>query len=417
MKIKIKIISLLLITAIACLCLSSCYLLDLDLIGSTSGANQDVTINTGDVNNFDVNISTTDDPEAIATSAALLSSVSIRAKFRRTNTGSYPGTSTSGNYSLGSGVIFKLSEDKSVAYILTNYHVVYSSGISTDITVYLYGMEDYLYSEEELGNGIKASYLGGSMAYDLAVLKVENSPVLMESNATACKFADSDKVLIMEPAIAIGNAAGKGISATMGRVNVDSENITMLGPDDKTQISLRVMRTDAAVNSGNSGGGLFNSRGELIGIVNAKIVDSKVDNIGYAIPANVAGLIAKNIIDYCDGDSALTSVYKCMLGIYVEAVDLYTVYDTETGALMRCERVAIESFAEKNYVDGVFKVGDVINSISLNDEVCNVTRTFHVIDFMLGARVDDTVVFNITRGAETFDVSVKLTSEMLTKVN
>ena len=416
MKLKTKILSVALLLAVAVSMLSSCYLLDLGLISNSSPSNQDVTINTGDINNYDVNIESKEDISTVAANKALMSVVSVRAKFRRQSVGNYGSQAYS--YSLGSGVIFRLSEDKSVAYILTNYHVIYNSSISSDISVYLYGKEGYLYEEEDtMGCAIKAKYIGGSMAYDLAVLKVENSPVLMESDAVACDFADSDSVVVLEPAIAIGNAKGNGISATLGRVNVDSEYISMLGPDDKTEISLRVMRTDAAVNNGNSGGGLFNSRGELIGIVNAKIVDSTVDNIGYAIPSNVAKYIAENILFYCDGDSALTSVYRCMLGITVKAVGLYTEYDKENGVVMRRERIAIEAVASDaaSSVKAALKADDIINSITIDGKEYKVTRMFHVVDTMLNARVDSSVVFNVTRGGETLDVSLKLTQDMLTK--
>ena len=77
-----------------------------------------------------------------------------------------------------------------------------------------------------------------------------------------------------------------------------------------TELSLRVMRTDAAVNSGNSGGGLFDDSGRLIGIVNAKSSNTSDDNIGYAIPSNVATAIADNAIYYSDG-----TIKRCMLGM------------------------------------------------------------------------------------------------------
>ena len=251
------------------------------------------------------------------------------------------------------------------------------------------------------------------MAYDLAVLKVENSTVLMESNAQACTFADSNEVAILEPAIAIGNAKGHGISATMGRINVDSEYISLLGPDDKTTISLRVMRTDAAVNNGNSGGGLFNEKGDLIGIVNAKIIDSTVDNIGYAIPSNVAKYIAENIIYYCDGDTSLHSAYRCMLGISVSVKDIYTEYNTENATLYKRERVAIESIELGSAARNILMRGDLINSITIDGTKYDVNRMFHVVDSMLNARVGSTVVFNVTRGTENLDLTIQITQSML----
>ena len=411
MKSKIRIISLAMLIVILTLSLSSCYLLD----PSMSALGGNTSINVDDVNNYDVDVTTNEDATVIGTSKALMSVVSIAAKFRKA-TPTIPsfGTSSNESVSWGSGVIFKMSEDKSTAYILTNYHVVFNTSVSSDINVFLYGKESYLYeSGDTLGCAIKATYLGGSMAYDLAVIKVENSKILMESNAQACTFANSNDVAILETAIAIGNAKGNGISATMGRVNVDSEYISMLGPDDSTKVTLRVMRTDAAVNSGNSGGGLFNEKGELIGIVNAKLVDSTVDNIGYAIPSNVAKYIAENIIHYCDGDSSLRSVYRCMLDIGVTVNDIYTEYDTEKALLYKRETVAISSIDDNSAVKGVLKVGDVINSITIDTETYEVNRMFHVIDSMLNARVGSTVVFNITRGGTDMEATVSITQSML----
>lgn len=94
------------------------------------------------------------------------------------------------------------------------------NGIREDISVYLYGSE----IEEK---AMKATYVGGSLYYDIAVLRVEDSEILKTSNACAVDVADSDKVAVGDSAIAIGNAQGLGISSTSGIVSVDSEYITM----------------------------------------------------------------------------------------------------------------------------------------------------------------------------------------------
>ncbi len=397
MKTKIKIFSLILLMAISVTSLSSCLFIDLvsDAADSGSGGIGNATINTGDVNNYDVEINAADDDGVIATSKALMSAVSIVTDTSR-----------------GSGVIFKMNEDKSEAYILTNYHVIYdteSRKVSRNIKAYLYGQESFLYGDtESLNYAMAAEYLGGTVAYDLAVLKIRNNPVLMESNASACDFADSNEIAVLQPAIAVGNAAGNGISATMGRVNVDSEEIQLYAADDKTLMTLRVIRTDAAVNSGNSGGGLFNTKGELIGIVNAKSIDSGADNIGFAIPSNVAKYIAENIIYYCDGDSTLTSAYRCMLGVTVQIAELYTEYDTETGILLRKEKIEILEVSRGAAAEGILRKGDVINYIAIDDEIYDVTRRFHVVDAMLNARKNSKVVINVTRNGEKLDLTVPL---------
>ena len=398
MKIKTKITSIVLLLVLA-FSLSSCVFYNVvsDLDSGEQTPVGDVTINVDEVKNHDITINTSETESEVAAAKALMSSVSIQ-----TTTAS------------GSGVIIKLSEDKSEAYILTNYHVVYDSStrqVSKNIKVYLYGMESYLYSSNTPNYAMSATYVGGTMKYDLAVLKITASNVLLNSNARACEFADSNKVTVLEAAIAIGNAAGDGISATMGKVNVESENIEILAVDDRTPLSLRVMRTDAAVNSGNSGGGLFNSKGELIGIVNAKSASSTTDNIGFAIPSNVAKYIAENIIYYCDGTS-YEHAYKCMLGITVRVKELYTEYDEEAGILYRKEKVAVDTIREKSAAAyGILNAGDVINSITIDGTTYEVTRTFHVIDAMLNARVSSVVVVNVTRGTQKTDITVPLSEK------
>ena len=127
--------------------------------------------------------------------------------------------------------------------------------------------------------GISAEYIGGSLTYDIAVLKITDSEIYSESIAKKAELADRT-VFAGETAIAIGNPEADGISSTVGVVSVDSEYLTMTGADDVTEVTFRVMRIDTAVNSGNSGGGLFNDQGELIGIVNAKIMTDDIENIG-----------------------------------------------------------------------------------------------------------------------------------------
>lgn len=124
-----------------------------------------------------------------------------------------------------------------------------------------------------------------------------DNEVLKNSDAKEVEIANSNEINVGDKAIAIGNSEALGISATSGIVSVDSEYITMLSLDEKAYVDHRVIRIDTAVNGGNSGGGLFNSNGQLIGIVNAKITDDSIENIAFAIPSNVAISIAQNILN------------------------------------------------------------------------------------------------------------------------
>ena len=397
---KTKIIGLLLTVALTLGLLSSCvFITEFPFpTGSAEGNDdnlKDTIINVTGGDEYNVTINSNGNQNMLAASKALLSVVSV--------------TTSS---SAGSGVIYQLDKEKGDAYIITNYHVLYqnkTASISDKINVYLYGMEAAEYA-------IPATYVGGSMNYDLAVIRVRTNTTLMGSNAMAATIADSDKVAILDTAIAIGNPEAEGISATTGCINVDSENIIVefQSLSASKQVQLRVMRTDAAVNSGNSGGGLFNDKGELIGIVNAKNASSTTDNIGYAIPSNVAKAIAQNIIDYC-AETNKTSVYRCMLGITVSVKSLSTKYDTESGKIFKLEEVFVSELTDNSSVAGKIYKNDVINSISINGEKTAVTRTFHVVDTMLNARVNDTVIINVTRNGASVDVTIPIVESMLTQ--
>ena len=288
----------------------------------------------------------------------LMSSVAIYCTFKVKQSTSFPfGSGTIGEAtSAGSGVIYKLDKNAGTAYIITNYHVVYNSSstaedkISDNISVYLYG-DTYLKSK------ITAEYIGGSMNYDIAVLKITGNDLIKNSDARAVSIADSLNVSVGDSAIAIGNAEGLGISATTGTISVDSEYIQMTAVDGYTLIKYRVMRIDTAINSGNSGGGLFNSKGKLIGIVNAKTSDTSVEGI----PSNIVAGVAQNIIDNCEGKK-YTCVRKCTVGVTLEPESSYAKYDEATGKATIIEKVKVAEVGAGTVSDGKLKTGDIIKS-------------------------------------------------------
>ena len=351
-----------------------------------------------------------------ASSKGLRSAVSIVCNFQATvqQGGWRPdsnSTTTKDYSSKGSGVIYQMNPSEGDAFIITNYHVVYDAssntenGISNDIGVYLYGSE----IEEKK---IKATYVGGSLYYDIAVLRIENSEILKASDACAVAVADSDKVTVGDSAIAIGNAQGLGISSTLGIVSVDSEYITMTAADGQTEVSFRVMRVDTAVNSGNSGGGLYDDQGNLVGIVNAKNIYDGVENIGYAIPSNVAVSIAENIIHYCYGTD-IERVQRALLGITVSASNSKAVYHVQTGLVSIEETVSVYEVSSGSIADGILQAEDVLVSATVNGNTTEITRQYHIIDMMLDVRVGDVVIFKILRGGEEQSVSITMTEGCL----
>ena len=418
-----KILLFILLIAFSVSSLSSCLLISSDgilggLNNAPGGESGDKIINVEGGDSYDsINITTDSNGSLLAASKAILSTVSVVCTFDESSNQWFGGQSSKKTSSGGSGVIYKLDKEKGDAYVITNYHVVHNAkasqkdGISEDIKLYLYGME--MMTSDQKSYAITAEYLGGSMMYDIAVLKVTGDENLIASPARAVDIADSNDVTILDTAIAIGNPGGDGLSATVGYINVDSEDITVVfetGANSSAEVDLRVMRTDAAVNSGNSGGGLFNDKGELIGIVNAKSGNTSEENIGYAIPSNVAIAIADNAIDYSDG-----SIWRCLLGIDVSVKKYSTEYNVETGKIKKIEDVVVLNVGDKSAVKDLLLPGDVINSISIGEETMEVTRTYHVVDFMLQARVGDTVTMNVTRGEESVDVIIPITDAMLTR--
>ena len=316
----------------------------------------------------------------------LLSTVVIQTKF-----GSSP--------SSGAGVIYKLDKETGDAYIITNYHLVFnkSYGSCTSANIFLYGMvfADY---------AIPASVVGGSVNYDIAILKVSGSELLKKSYATSVTLGDSEYVRVFDEVYAVGNPEGFGMAATEGIISVDSESLDMTGSDGSS-IKLRVMRVSAAINEGNSGGGLYDANGKLIGIVCAKRIGSDIDNMAYAIPVNLAKNLADNIIDNCNG-TTVTKPQRAFIGTKITATVVGLVADPTTGELYRAERVEIGTINSDCIIKNEIKVGDVINSLTVDGATVNVTRIHHVTDHMLTARRGSEIILNVTRGNETFDIEV-----------
>jgi serine protease Do len=173
---------------------------------------------------------------------------------------------------------------------------------------------------------------------------------------------------------------------------------------DGSAIELRVMRTSAAINKGNSGGGIYDANGRLVGIVVAKRTGHEVDNMGYAIPINLARNLAENIIYFCS-DGTKTGVQRPLIGITITAKVIGVTIDEETGEVVKSERIEISELSDTCIAKDKVKAGDVINSISVDGVTVKVTRLFHVLDHMLTARVGSEVKLNVTRGEETIEVT------------
>lgn len=377
----------------------------------SSSAIQDIPASTGSTIKIENN---SGDNLEFAVAKGLTSTVSVVAKF----SGSSIFGSSRSSASAGSGVIIKLDKELGNALIMTNYHIVFDenagSGISDDISVFLYGSESYLEDDYD-AMAIRASYVGGSMNYDLALLYVEGSELIKKSFVNAVNFSNSDDIRVGQSVLAIGNPGASGLAATRGIVSKESETLVLNAVDGTSRIAVRVVRVDAPINSGNSGGGLFDTDGNLIGIVNAKSIETNVDNIGYAIPSNVVRAIADNIIYYCVGSSN-KQVKRALLGITLGVASSYAKVNEKTGLIDVYENVTVESLNDDAIAKGMIKQGDILRKVTLGDRTLEINHTYTVIDLMLNARVGDTVTFELERDGETKTVQITLTEKCLTTV-
>ncbi len=173
-----------------------------------------------------------------------------------------------------SGSGFVLTSD---GYILTNYHVIEGS---SSITVSFYD-----------GSSAPATLVGYDVSNDIAVLKVNAEGLI------PVVLGDSDNLNVGDSVVAIGNPLGElTFSLTSGTLSALNRRVTT-----SNGITMNLMQTDCAINSGNSGGALFNMYGEVIGITNAKYssgssAEASIDNIGFAIPVNSIENIVQSII-------------------------------------------------------------------------------------------------------------------------
>lgn len=301
----------------------------------------------------------------------------------------------------GSGVIFQMDNNGN-AYVITNYHVLYDTD-NNRVMPYIYLM---LYGYENIDSVIPATFIGGSATYDIAVIKVTGSSILANSDAKAVEVFDSNNIVVGKRAVAIGNPQGSGISVSEGIVSVDSETIDMIpssnenvSVDASGKVSMRVIRIDTPVNPGNSGGGLFDENGKLIGIVNAKIINNNVENIGYAIPSNIATYVAQNIIDNCNGSTS-TFVIKCLMGITISPKSSKGVYDEATGTIKIIEEIRIVEVGSSSIAYGVLQAEDVLVSMTLRGITYEITRNFIPVDVCLNARKGDSIEVTILRNGE-----------------
>ena len=270
----------------------------------------------------------------------------------------------------GSGVI--LTTD---GYIVTNYHVVEGA---QQITVTLH--DDSTYT---------ATVVGSDQQSDIALLKID------ATGLTPAVLGDSDNVQVGEVVIAVGNPMGTlGGTVTDGIVSALNRDISVEGNE------MTLMQTSAAISPGNSGGGLFNTNGELIGIVNAKYSDEDAEGLGFAIPVNTMKTVVQDLLEngYVTGRPAL-------------GITVITVGDVQTAMQYGVSSlgVYVNSVDEGSGAEAAgMKAGDRIVSIGTQlvestDDVTNALKSYNVGD-VVEVQVDrdrELITLQVTLGEKT----------------
>ena len=271
------------------------------------------------------------------------------------------------SYSWGSGII--VSAD---GYILTNTHVIDEG---TRATVQLYD-----------GSTYDAKLVGADSQSDVAILKIE------KTGLQPAVFASSKDIRVGDAVCAIGNPLSPDYSLTMtsGIISATSREVSYNGA------VMNLLQTDTSINEGNSGGPLFNERGQVIGITNMKIVSSfsNIEGIGFAIPSDTLS----SIVDALMADGAVYG--RSTIGVTVGPIseDIADYYDIPVGLYV--SEVLKNSDAQKQGI----KKGDIIIKVNGKDA----HTTADIAEEKAKLDIGDTISFTVWRSGSTFDVNVKI---------
>lgn len=258
----------------------------------------------------------------------------------------------------GSGII--ISED---GYILTNNHIVNSSstsyyyelGKANKVTVTLYN-DSTKYD---------ATIVGTDSQTDLAVIKIE------KNGLKAAELGDSDAVQVGEFAMAIGNPLGLADSVTAGIVSAVNREVS-----DQDGNSYVAIQTDASINSGNSGGALVSSKGQVIGVNTLKLSGTGVEGVGFAIPINSTKEIYEQLIQYnkvkrpyigiggIDLDEQTAEDRNLVVGIYIKTIEDFSAGEKAGlkigDVIIEVDGTKVTKMDELNAIKNQKQIGDTL---------------------------------------------------------
>lgn len=274
----------------------------------------------------------------------------------------------------GSGII--ISED---GYIITNNHVISSSSSSS-------------YYEIGEANSIKVTLNGDETKYDAKIVGTDSQTDLAvikidKTGLTAAELGSSSSVQVGEFAMAVGSPLGMQNTVTGGMISALDREVT--DSDGKT---FTLIQTDAAINSGNSGGALVNSQGQVIGINTLKVSSTGVEGMGFAIPIDSAKPIIEQLIQYNkvkrpyigisgrDLDEKTAKKNNLVVGVYVASVDEYSAAEKagiKAGdVIVKADGQEIKSMTELNNIKNTHNIGDTMTvTVNRNGQEKEITLT------------------------------------------
>ena len=332
---------------------------------TSSSSNTQNSTNNGYVTQ--TSLSNYSDTSIYAANKVLPSIVGIKVEYNVNSLISMFGRQTQSSTATATGFGIIISDD---GYILTNNHIVatsssesyYEVSDATKVTVTLFNDE----TEYE------AKIIGKDEQTDLAVIKIE------KTGLSKAEFADSDSIKVGEFAMAVGNPLGMQSSITCGVVSAVNREVT--DSDGKT---FKLIQTDAAINSGNSGGALVNSQGKVIGINTLKLSGTGIEGMGFAIPINSTTDITSQLIQYSkvkrpyigisglDLNEQTAKAYNLVLGVYVKTVEDFSAAEKAGikpgDVIIEAEGKKITTMDELNEIKNNHKIGEELKIKVIRD--------------------------------------------------
>ena len=289
-------------------------------------------------------------------------------------------------YSSGTGFVYK-TEDKT-AYLLTNNHVIENA--------------DDVYVTFTDGTIVEANIVGADVYSDVAVLSVDEDYII-----SIAEIGSSEDARLGDTVFAIGAPLDSAYSWSVTRGIVSGKDrlvqVELTSGNTKTPMIVNTIQTDAAINSGNSGGPLANSNGEVIGITSIKLASSSIEGMGFAIPIETA-------IEYAEQLISGNEVERPYLGIYmldVTSAYYYREYYDIIREANVTSGVIVTDFEDNSPAAAAgLEIGDIITKVDGHD----ISSSAYLRYYLYKHNVGDEMTLTIPRNGRERDINVMLTA-------